>query len=80
MKKGMIMKTYIFAALTPTILLLGACATTPRPTSAEIDSCKAMEAEMGVQQTHDHNEIKQQGRNPMNLSHERCQQILRNAK
>jgi len=38
-----------------------------------------MEADMGLRTSHDHNEMKQLGRNPMNLSHDRCRQILRNA-
>lgn len=57
--------------------LLGACSTVP-PTSADVESCQKMESEMGVGQTHDHNEMKQRGLNPMNLSHARCSQILKN--
>lgn len=68
----------IIAAIMP-VLLLGACVTT-RATSAQIESCKAMESNMGLQTPHDHNEMKGQGRNPMNLSHDQCLQILRNAK
>lgn len=71
------MKTYIFAAAAPA-LLLGGCVTTS-PTSAQIESCRTMESQMGLQTRHDHGEMKQQGLNPMNLSHERCQQILRQA-
>ncbi|MBU0555406.1 MAG: hypothetical protein KKD64_11075 [Alphaproteobacteria bacterium] len=71
------MKIYIVAAVAPA-LFLGACATTP-PTSAQIESCREMEADMGLRTPHDHNEMKQLGRNPMNLSHDRCRQILRNA-
>lgn len=71
------MKTYIIVATAPA-LFLAACATTP-PTSAQIESCRAMEANMGLQTPHDHNEMKQRGINPMNLSHDRCAQILRNA-
>jgi len=67
----------IIAAAVP-IMVLGACATTP-PTSAQIESCRAMEANMGLQTPHDHNEMKQRGMNPMNLSHDRCRQILSNA-
>jgi len=59
-------------------MFLAACVTTP-PTSAQIESCRAMEGQMGLQTLHDHNEMKGQGRNPMNLSHERCQQILHDA-
>jgi len=35
-----------------------------------------MEQTMGTNTTHDHNEMKGMGMNPMNLSHARCQQIL----
>lgn len=59
------------------LTLLGACATVP-PTSAEVENCRKMESEMGVGQTHDHNEMKGRGINPMNLSHARCMQILNN--
>ena len=70
-------KMRLIAVLTPA-LLLGACVTT-RPTSAQVESCRAMEGNMGLQTPHDHGEMKGQGRNPMNLSHDRCLQILRNA-
>lgn len=70
------MKITALLALAP-LGLLGACATVP-PTSAELDSCRKMESEMGVGQTHDHNEMKGRGMNPMNLSHARCMQILNN--
>ena len=56
--------------------LLGACATMP-PTSAELESCQRMESGMGVGQAHDHNGMRGTGPNPMNLSHARCQQILK---
>lgn len=59
------------------VILLGACATVP-PTSAEIESCRKMESEMGIGQVHDHNEMKGRGLNPMNLSHARCMEILKN--
>ena len=36
-----------------------------------------MEDNMGLATPHDHNEMKGQGRNPMNLSHDRCLQILK---
>ncbi|WP_370714811.1 hypothetical protein [Sphingomonas sp. IW22] len=39
-------------------------------------SCERMEQTMGTNTTHDHNEMKGMGMNPMNLSHARCQQIL----
>lgn len=31
---------------------------------------------MGLSQRHDHNEMKNQGRNPMNLTHARCMEVL----
>lgn len=69
------MKYSMILALLPASLL-GACATVP-PTSAELESCQRMESEMGIGQTHDHNGMRGQGLNPMNLSHARCQQILK---
>lgn len=56
-------------------VLLSGCVTTPA-TQAEIESCKGMERDMGLNQTHDHNEFKNQGRNSMNHSHTRCIEIL----
>lgn len=71
------MKIYVLIS-TLSAALLGGCATiTPTPT--QIASCQDMERDMGLSTPHDHNEMKQAGRNPMNLSHERCQQILRQA-
>ena len=57
------------------MLLLGACVTRPA-TPAEYASCQAMERDMGVANRHDHREMKGQGRSAMNLSHDRCRQIL----
>ncbi len=71
----MIMKLGITIAVAGSMLLLGACATT-QATPAEYASCRAMEQDMGVADRHDHGEMKGQGRNPMNLSHSRCRQIL----
>lgn len=70
------MKYSMILGLLP-FTLLGACATVP-PTSAELESCQKMEREMGVGQMHDHNEMKGRGINPMNLSHARCMDILKN--
>lgn len=69
------MKYSMILGLLP-MALLGACATIP-PTSAEIASCQQMENSMGLATPHDHNEMKGRGINPMNLSHDRCQQILK---
>lgn len=71
------MKSYAIAAsLAAAAALLSACATTP-PTESQIVGCRQMESGMGVNDRHDHGEMKGQGRNPMNLSHDRCRQILR---
>lgn len=61
-----------------TALLLSGCATTGgrMATSAERASCVDMEKNMGLGTTHDHAEMKGMGRNAMNLSHDRCMQIL----
>ncbi|MFC3099728.1 hypothetical protein [Altererythrobacter lauratis] len=56
-------------------LSLGACATVP-PTPEQVAACQEMERDMGVGVRHDHAEMKQQGRNPMNLSHDQCRRIL----
>lgn len=64
-----------FVAVILCTFMLGGCATT-KATADEIASCKRMEEAMGTNTTHDHGEMKGRGINPMNLSHERCQQIL----
>lgn len=69
------MKLGILVAAAGSMLLLGACVTT-QATPAEYASCQEMERGMGVADRHDHGEMKGQGRNPMNLSHSRCRQIL----
>jgi len=69
------MKLGITIAVAGSMLLLGACVTTPA-TPEEYASCQAMERDMGVADRHSHGEMKGQGRNPMNLSHSRCRQIL----
>ena len=65
----------VFVPVAAFAVLLSGCATTP-PTQAEIESCQDMERDMGLNQTHDHNEMKNQGRNPMNLTHAQCMEIL----
>ena len=77
--EGMTMKTYAIAGAFAAATLLSACATTA-PTESQIASCRQMESDMGVADRHDHSEMKGQGRNPMNLSHDRCRQILRSSK
>lgn len=59
-------------------ILLAGCATTGgrMATSAERAACVDMEKNMGLGTTHDHAEMKGMGRNAMNLSHDRCLQIL----
>ena len=67
------MKRFMIGSSLPLILLAG-CVT---PSTAEQRaSCEEMERQMGLNTTHDHQEMKGMGRNPMNLSHERCQQLL----
>ena len=64
--------------LAPLALLpLAACMTTPEATAEERAACERMERSMGVHTTHDHQQMKGTGANPMNLTHERCQQVLR---
>lgn len=64
------------AVIVASAMLVGACATIP-PTSEELASCKQMEGEMGLATRHDHDEMKGRGMNPMNLSHKRCMEILK---
>lgn len=68
------MKIKLFAALP--MLAAGACVTTPATLEAQRTSCEKMEADMGLNTTHDHAAMKGTGLNPMNLSHEQCLQIL----
>ena len=56
--------------------LLAGCVTPRMATSEERAACAEMEKDMGLGRTHDHAEMKGQGRNAMNLSHDRCVQIL----
>ena len=65
----------ISVALALPALALGACVTVP-PTAEQVAACQEMERDMGVGVRHDHAEMKQQGRNPMNLSHDQCRRIL----
>ena len=70
------MKRYFIAAALPLLGLVG-CVSPQDATAEERASCERMEQNMGLGTTHDHAQMKGQGVNPMNLSHERCQQILR---
>ena len=65
----------VMAAATLSLVSLGGCATT-RATPEQRASCERMEQTMGTNTTHDHGEMKGQGLNSMNLSHQRYQQIL----
>ncbi len=58
--------------------LLTGCVTPAEPmaTSQERASCVEMERSMGLGARHDHAEMRGMGRNPMNLSHDRCMQVL----
>ena len=63
-----------------TVLLLSGCVTTKMASSEERAACIEMEKDMGLSRTHDHAEMKGRGRNPMNLSHDRCVAILAQSK
>jgi len=62
-----------------TAMLVAGCATTGdrMATSEQRAACVEMEKGMGVGTTQDHGEMKGMGRNSMNLSHDRCMQILK---
>ena len=70
------MKRIILLGSLPLLLLAGCVTTSPEREAAERAACEEMERDMGLGTTHDHNEMRGLGRNPMNVSHERCQQIL----
>lgn len=67
-----------FTIMLVPILALAGCATTADADelAAQRASCEKMEREMGLDSTHDHQAMKGQGLNPMNLTHERCKQLL----
>ena len=46
-------------------------------TSEQRAACVEMEKNMGLGSPHDHGEMKGRGLNSMNLSHDRCMQILK---
>lgn len=56
--------------------LLSGCVTPRMATSQERAACAEMEKDMGLGRMHDHAEMKGQGRNAMNVSHDPCVQIL----
>lgn len=60
------------------LLVVAGCATTTGAsyTAEERANCEAMEKDMGTGTVHDHNSLKGMGMNPMNISHERCQEML----
>lgn len=58
------------------VAVLSACATTQTATSEERAYCQSMASQMGTGTTHDHSAMKGMPANSMNLTHERCQQIL----
>ena len=70
------MNLILAAAASLSVALLAGCATMRNATPEQRASCERMEQAMGTNTTHDHNEMKGMGMNPMNLSHARCQQIL----
>ena len=61
-----------------TAALLVGCATTGErvATAEQRAACVDMEKDMGLGTAHDHAEMKGMGCNAMNLSHDRCMQIL----
>lgn len=71
------MRPIVLATLA--LLPLAACVTTPEAAAEERAACERMERRMGVHTTHDHQQMKGAGANPMNLTHERCQRILNDA-
>lgn len=70
------MKRMIALTSLPVFLLGGCVTTSPERAAAERAACDEMEREMSLRTAHDHSEMKGIGRNPMNLSHDRCRQIL----
>lgn len=70
------MKSILAAAASLSLVPLAGCATMRDASPEQRASCERMEQTMGTNTTHDHNEMKGMGMNPMNLSHARCQQIL----
>lgn len=71
------MRTAYISSVLP-LMILAACATTNGAsyTAEERASCVEMEKDMGTATVHDHNAMKGMGMNPMNITHERCQEIL----
>lgn len=71
------MRTAYISSVLPLMMLAG-CATTNGGsyTAEERASCVEMEKDMGTGTVHDHNAMKGMGMNPMNITHERCQEIL----
>jgi hypothetical protein len=70
------MKLLMAATASLSLVPLAGCATMRDATPEQRASSERMEQTMGTNTTHDHNEMKGMGMNPMNLSHARCQQIL----
>ena len=77
MKKEQAMLKLISIPIVTAFLLVG-CATTggQMATSEQRAACMEMEKKMGLDTPHDHREMKGMGRSSMNLSHDRCMQIL----
>ena len=60
-------------------LPLAACATTAETQASQLAYCQQMQRQMGTEQTHDHTEAKGMGSSAMNVSHERCRDLLSNS-
>ena len=72
------MKKLLTVLVVPGLVLMSGCATTKltHTLAEKRASCEAMESEMGVNPVHDHGEAKGGPRNPMDLTHDECRQIL----
>jgi hypothetical protein len=59
------------------LIALAGCATTQEASVEERAYCQGMAERMGLETTHDHGAMRGSPPNSMNISHERCQQIMR---
>lgn len=64
------------ALVSAAALPLAACVTTAESRSKELAYCEQMERQMGSDHVHDHSTAKGAGIDPMNVTHDRCRQIL----
>lgn len=59
------------------LVMLAGCATTQEATAEERAYCQQMAERMGLETTHDHGAMRGNPPSSMNISHERCQQVMR---